>query len=183
MQSFLRYTKSASGFAQLPIVSKLRRISKSDGTFKIINTSPISTPTITGLDSFFMISFKDNSCPPSDLEVSNTPSVQRNRLSITTQKENATTATGSNISFTRGSPKNAIFPKRHWAVKIFLLSSRKCNNVPVRNPAPVSSGICNQCIGNYRFCNIPCISSCTADGNTAISINGQITPISRLLNP
>ena len=26
-------------------------------------------------------------------------------------------------------------------------------------------------------------SSCTADGNTAISINGQITPISRLLNP
>ena len=132
--------KSASGFAQLPIVSKLRRISKSDGTFKIINTSPISTPTITGLDSFFMISFKDNSCPPSDLEVSNTPSVQRNRLSITTQKENATTATGSNISFTRGSPKNAIFPKRHWAVKIFLLSPRKCNNVPVRNPAPVSSG-------------------------------------------
>ena len=44
--------KSASGFAQLPIVSKLRRISKSDGTFKIINASPINTPTITGLDSF-----------------------------------------------------------------------------------------------------------------------------------
>ena len=111
-----------------------------EGRMEYVTGSPISTPTITGLDSFFMISFKDNSCPPSDLEVSNTPSVQRNRLSITTQKENATTATGSNISFTRGSPKNAIFPKRHWAVKIFLLSPRKCNNVPVRNPAPVSSG-------------------------------------------
>ena len=123
VQSFLRYTKSASGFAQFPIVSKLRRISKSDGTFKIINASPINTPTITGLDSFFMISFKDNSCPLSDLEVSNTPSVQRNRLSITTQKENATTATGSNISFTRGSPKERHISEKTLGSKDFSFIS------------------------------------------------------------
>ena len=115
--------KSASGFAQLPIVSKLRRISKSDGTFKIINASPINTPTITGLDSFFMISFKDNSCPPSDLEVSNTPSVQRNRLSITTQKENATTATGSNIFYKRQPKERHISEKTLGSKDFSFISS------------------------------------------------------------